>query len=85
MLLPFLNGAMERLAGVLALRWDPQRASGDLMWAHTTRTMCYGYMCTGGSSPKFGRSEMPDTATAGSKVLVGGVPIRFPRLKEEEL
>lgn len=85
LLSPFLNGATERLAGVLALRWDPQRASGDLMWAHTTRTMCYGYMYTGGGSPKFGCSEMPDTATAGTKVVVGGVPLQFPRLKREEL
>ncbi|KAK8786769.1 hypothetical protein V5799_023453 [Amblyomma americanum] len=82
---PFLNGVAERQAGVLALRWDPQCSTGDVLWAHTTHSMCYGYMLTGGSGPKFGCSQMPDSASAGSKVVLGGVPLGAPRVDDEEL
>lgn len=82
---PFLNDTNERLAGILALRWDPQCGSGDLLWAHTTRSMCYGYMMTGGSRPIFDCSQMPDTMVAGSKVMLGGTPIGTRRFDEADL
>lgn len=82
---PFLNDTNERLAGILALRWDPRCGSGDLLWAHTTRSLCYGYMRTGGSRPIFDCSQMPDTMVAGSKVVLGGAPLGTRRFDEADL
>lgn len=81
---PFLRDTSERLAGILALRWDPRCGSGDLLWAHTTRSMCYGYMQTGGSRPIFDCSQMPDTMVVGSKVMLGGTPLGSRRLDQND-
>ncbi|CAH0752702.1 unnamed protein product [Diatraea saccharalis] len=54
---PFLWDVSERLGGTLALRFDPDNGEGELLWGHTTKTMCIGYMSTENERPKV----RPDT------------------------
>lgn len=49
---PFLWDVSERLGGTLAMKFDPQTGYGDLLWGHTTKTMCVGYMSTESERPK---------------------------------
>lgn len=49
---PFLWDVAERLGGTLALRYDPMLGEGELLWGHTTKTMCIGYMSTEFERPK---------------------------------
>lgn len=49
---PFLWDVPERLGGSLALRYDSQTGDGELLWGHTTKTMCVGYMSTESERPK---------------------------------
>lgn len=74
---PFLRDVNEKLGGVLALKADAESAVCDVLWAHTTRTLCYGYMQTGGTSPKFGCSRLQTGETVGKTVVVGGTPLRL--------
>ncbi|EEC02647.1 asparaginase, putative, partial [Ixodes scapularis] len=74
---PFLQDVSEKLGGVLTLKADAESAVCDVLWAHTTRTLCYGYMQTGGTSPKFGCSRLQAGETVGKSVVVGGTPLRL--------
>lgn len=49
---PFLWDVSERLGGTLAMKFDPQTGYGDLLWGHTTKTMCVSYMSTESERPK---------------------------------
>lgn len=49
---PFLWDVPERLGGSLALKFDPLTGDGEVLWSHTTKTMCVGYMSTKSDRPK---------------------------------
>lgn len=49
---PFLWDVPDRLGGTLALKYDPQLGEGEVLWGHTTKTMCIGYMSTHSERPK---------------------------------
>lgn len=49
---PFLWDVPERFGGALALRYDPNSGDGELLWGHTTKTMCIGFMTSESARPK---------------------------------
>ncbi|KAL4713162.1 hypothetical protein ACJJTC_018807 [Scirpophaga incertulas] len=49
---PYLWDVADRHGGTLALRFDSQIGEGELLWGHTTKTMCIGYMATDNQRPK---------------------------------
>lgn len=51
---PFLWDVPERLGGALALKFDPMYGEGEVLWGHTTKTMCVGYMSTVYEKPEVG-------------------------------
>lgn len=64
----------DHLAGVLALKYfkpdsDNSGPSVELMWAHSTSSMCIAYMSTKTDKPAAFISDMPDYASPGSLVL----------------
>lgn len=73
----FLSDVEAKLGGVLALYADLESGTCDVIWAHSTKTLCYGYMQTGGTSAKFGCSRLPDAEDVGKTVVVGGAPFRL--------
>ncbi|XP_028163254.1 threonine aspartase 1 [Ostrinia nubilalis] len=71
---PFLWDVSERLGGTLALRFDPAIGEGELLWGHTTKTMCIGYMSTEHERPKCIISQLPAKVEPGHKAVVSGTP-----------
>ncbi|XP_047517156.1 threonine aspartase 1 [Pieris napi] len=75
---PFLWDVPERLGGALSLMFNPQIGEGELLWGHTTKTMCVGYMSTQTAKPKCIMSYLPPIVIAGHKAVVSGVPFNVP-------
>lgn len=69
---PFLSDLDEVYGGALTIDYDHETKRGDLLWAHTTKFMCLGYMSTASRKPKFLMSEMPDVEKAGKVTIVSG-------------
>lgn len=49
---PFLPKTKELYAGCLALIYYPKQRSGEVLWGHTTKSLCLGYMSTFQKMPK---------------------------------
>lgn len=75
---PFLWDVPERLGGTLALRYDPNSGDGELLWGHTTKTMCIGFMSTESVRPKCMISYLPQKVEPGRKAVVSGYPFKVP-------
>ncbi|KAJ8723351.1 hypothetical protein PYW08_003263 [Mythimna loreyi] len=69
---PFLWDVPERLGGTLALKFDSINGEGELLWGHTTKTMCIGYMSTENDRPKCVISYLPQKVEPGRKAVVSG-------------
>ncbi|XP_063705701.1 threonine aspartase 1 [Culicoides brevitarsis] len=76
---PFLSDLDEVYGGALTIDYDHETRRGDLLWAHTTKYMCLGYMSTGKRKPKFLMSEMPDIEKAGKVTIVSGHQFKLPQ------
>lgn len=74
---PYLSGIDEKYGGALSIMYDPKAGHGDILWSHTTKTMCLGYMTTLQRKPKFVTSSLPSYCTAGKKVVVSGYNCRL--------
>ncbi|XP_071440442.1 threonine aspartase 1 isoform X2 [Hetaerina americana] len=65
-----------RLAGTIVLRGIAPLHQVEFLWAHSTKSMCIGYMtATHGSKPKSHISRLPQGFAAGSKVIVEGISL----------
>lgn len=73
---PFLWDVPERLGGTLALKFDSLTGEGELLWGHTTKTMCIGYMSTEMKRPKCIISHLPPKIEPGRKPVVSGQPFK---------
>lgn len=82
---PFLWDVPERLGGTLALKFDPDSGDGELLWGHTTKTMCVGYLSTAKERPKCVISYLPNHMKPGSKAVVSGYPFRVATRKMEDI
>lgn len=59
----------EHLAGILGLVHDPCSKRVEFIWAHSTATMCIGYMSASNSSGKSFVSVMPENCPPGTTVI----------------
>lgn len=46
-----LKEVKEKLVGLLALQYDTEKQTGELVLAHTTKAMCVGYMSDSDNKP----------------------------------
>ncbi|XP_058057977.1 threonine aspartase 1 [Anopheles bellator] len=69
---PFLSKIDTVLAGSLSVIYNTASGDGDLLWAHTTNSMCIGYMSTRQKKPKFVISKLPQNVTFGTKPVING-------------
>ncbi|XP_033125895.1 threonine aspartase 1-like [Anneissia japonica] len=60
----------EKLGGALLVSYDQNNA--ELVWAHTTESMCFGYMSTRDKSPKVKMSRLPSGSKCGESLCLGG-------------
>lgn len=49
---PFLSQLREVYGGALSIVYDPRNGDGELLWSHTTQSLCLGYMSTLQKNPK---------------------------------
>jgi len=68
----FLKHVAAPLGGVLYLQHSKSEGTGDILWAHTTHTMCVGYMGTSFDKPKVSLSTLPLHVAPGEGVMVEG-------------
>ncbi|XP_046387504.1 threonine aspartase 1 isoform X2 [Ischnura elegans] len=67
-----------RLAGAIVLRGIGTAEKVEFLWAHSTKTMCIGYMVAAPESkPKSHMSRLPVGFTPGSKVNVEGINLNL--------
>lgn len=69
---PYLANIAEVYGGSLSLYFDRNTGHGDIIWSHTTKSMCLGYMDTGNNRAKFVHSELPADCEPGRKTVVSG-------------
>lgn len=67
---PVLKGVDRKLGGALAVKCSD--GDVELVWAHTTASMCVGYMVTGQKKARSHMSRLPDTSVAGLSLSVEG-------------
>ncbi|XP_023228680.1 threonine aspartase 1-like [Centruroides sculpturatus] len=59
---PFLPNSIQKLAGVIVLKYIPSNAHCELVWAHSTRSMCIGYFSSFSKQPKVTISRLRDSS-----------------------
>lgn len=69
---PYLANLNEVYGGSLSLYYDKSSRQGDIIWSHTTKSMCLGYMDTTNSRARFVHSELPASCQPGYKTVVTG-------------
>ncbi|CAG2177533.1 unnamed protein product [Oppiella nova] len=67
--------AEDRLAGVLALYHDKDSAHTELLWGHSTHSMCCGYMSSSLSKPKAFVSQLPIDSKPGLNFKVEAINV----------
>ncbi|XP_013421976.1 threonine aspartase 1 [Lingula anatina] len=70
-----LSDQVAKYGGAIVLKYSSsaaERREVELVWAHTTESMCIGYMKTGEHKPKVHISRMPSTSTVGQTTSVMG-------------
>ncbi|XP_074651232.1 threonine aspartase 1-like [Tubulanus polymorphus] len=74
-----LKDIPEKLGGILALccTRDGENLEGELLWAHTTETMCIGFMSTLNQQAKSCISHLSDGAKAGQTLNLEGTTFRW--------
>jgi taspase, threonine aspartase, 1 len=67
---PFLASLDEIYGGALTLYFDKETRDGEVIWSHTTKSMCLAYQSTERKKPKFILSTMPSNEKPGKKTSV---------------
>ncbi|CAH0393496.1 unnamed protein product [Bemisia tabaci] len=62
----------ERACGVIVLRYSDDEKF-EFMWAHSTNSMCVGYMSTDSKKPYSRLSRLPPEKQPGNTILVEGI------------
>lgn len=71
----YLAGIQQKLGGVLALRLDKDEESAmmlEVIWGHTTDSMCIGYWDGQRNKPKVLVSRLPENSEAGKSFKMEG-------------
>lgn len=70
----FLEEEDDKLAGVLALKQN-EEDTVEVLWGHTTDSMCVGYMSSSLKKPKVVMSRLPEGGIPGKSFTMSGVSI----------
>jgi taspase (threonine aspartase 1) len=60
----------DRLAGVLALVYDKELLHTELLWGHSTASMCIGFMSSSHKTAKALVSQMPHKSKPGHSFII---------------
>ncbi|XP_067644471.1 threonine aspartase 1 [Eurosta solidaginis] len=75
---PFLPDDQSLYAGALSLVYYPgSDNTGEVLWSHTTKSFCVGYMSTQQKAPKFIYSPLPTYSIPGRSCVVNGHNFHF--------
>ncbi|XP_005181785.1 threonine aspartase 1 [Musca domestica] len=69
---PFLPADQCLYGGALSLIYYPKNNCGEVLWSHTTKSFCVGYMSTQQKTPKFVYSPLPAYSQPGKSSVVNG-------------
>jgi taspase, threonine aspartase, 1 len=69
---PFLSTLDEIYGGALTVHYDKETGDGEVVWSHTTKSMCLGFQSTKQKKPKFILSTLPNGEKSGTKTIVTG-------------
>lgn len=69
---PFLPADQGLYGGALSLLYYPKTNCGEVLWSHTTKSFCVGYMSTQQKTPKFVYSPLPTYSLPGKSSVVNG-------------
>ncbi|XP_055376710.1 threonine aspartase 1 isoform X2 [Condylostylus longicornis] len=75
---PFVPQGRELYGGALSLVYYPKTYNGEVLWSHTTRSLCVGYMSTFQRNPKFVNSTLPSYSKPGESIVVNGQNFKLP-------
>lgn len=75
---PFLQNCEELYGGALSLVYDTTSGDGEVMWSHTTQSLCLAYKSTVQSKPKFIFSTMPDYSKPGKSTVINAHRFKLP-------
>eukprot|EP00105_Crassostrea_gigas_P003485 XP_011416346.1 PREDICTED: threonine aspartase 1-like [Crassostrea gigas] len=70
----FLSEEKEKYAGVLALVHNEDNTA-EVLWGHTTDSMCVGYMSSSLKKPKVVMSRLPTGGVPGKSFTMLGMPV----------
>nr|XP_034324704.1 threonine aspartase 1-like isoform X3 [Crassostrea gigas] len=70
----FLSEEEEKYAGVLALVHNEDNTA-EVLWGHTTDSMCVGYMSSSLKKPKVVMSRLPTGGIPGKSFTMLGMPV----------
>lgn len=73
---PFLRGATEKYVGALFLKYSSADSISELLWAHTTSSMCVSYMSASDKRPHVIISRQPSGSCNTSNVVIEGKQIK---------
>ncbi|XP_041469207.1 threonine aspartase 1-like [Lytechinus variegatus] len=79
---PLLPDDAARLGGAIAVRYNHTDRAAEILWTHSTDSLCLGYMDTTQIKAKMVISRLPTGAKAGSTYTLGGATVHLP-LSEE--
>ncbi|KAI9588185.1 threonine aspartase 1 [Glossina fuscipes] len=69
---PFLPAHQDLYGGALSVIYYPKNGGGEVLWSHTTKSFCVGYMSTQQKMPKFVYSPLPTYSLPGKSSVVNG-------------
>ncbi|XP_071962097.1 threonine aspartase 1-like isoform X2 [Antedon mediterranea] len=72
---PLLCNDSEKLGGAIVLSYNQNNA--ELVWAHTTDSMCLGYMSTRDKYPKVKMSRLSKESKMGESLCLGGCAFKL--------
>lgn len=79
---PFLTDDAARLGGAIAVRYNHKDRDAEILWTHSTDSLCVGYMDTTQTKAKMVISRLPPGASAGSTYSLGGATVHLPLIEE---
>ncbi|XP_067125243.1 threonine aspartase 1 [Centruroides vittatus] len=72
---PFLPNSIQKLAGVIVLKYIPSNSHCELVWAHSTRSMCIGYFSSFSKQPKVTISRLRDSSPSKQQTVIEATSI----------
>lgn len=82
---PFLPDSIQKLAGIIVLKYIPSNAHCELVWAHSTKSMCIGYLSSLAKQPKVTISRLKDSANPKQHMTIEATSITMKLPYSDEL